>query len=245
MIQKPVRLVLGMVLALTTLLAGERASATPSALAPPPTPVDVETLTAAKARRLTAPQVRSLVDEPSFVRGATSVGGLTAAEARRIYWHAPELILSIPTSITTQTTTTATPTGSTAAPPRVLGCTVRTRRRVRNHVGFVIFSFTFHKHWFYNGSRVLNPSHRHSWNVTGWGEMFGWHFNGIIDEQQRWIPFSRRLPRYGHHSERTAQFATAETPVGAVTRNVRRYVTTFANGDWATPSDVGSPGCGD
>lgn len=240
MIRNPVRLVLGTVLALTTLLAGERTSASPSEVlsqgqgvevsdAPPP--VDIEPLTPAEARRLSDEQLRSFTNEAAFVRAAVSVSGLTAAQARRVYRQSPELMLSIPTSVSdTPTVTTSAATGGTAA---VRACRVRSTRKVRNNLGFVMFSFTLEKTWTYNGRDVLDAGHRHSWNITGWG--VAWHFNGIVDRQSWWHRWNGR-PHGGHAHERTAQFSTHDTPFGAVRYNVRRLISGHGDGSWSTLS---------
>jgi hypothetical protein len=197
----------------------------------------------------TAPISPLTDEEEAFVEGATALTDLTAAEAIDIFRHHPELADAIPVAVTDVTYRFAPSparhesVSSSRLPVPLQWCRVWTRRKIRNRLGMVLFSFKMTQDWNYNYTRVWPRTPLTSYDVTDWGHWLGgWYYDGIVEAGGRYRGLAGVSPFAIHRSWRTGQFRTADV-AGGITVNVPLFIEKLYNGDWVSTTKFGLPGC--
>jgi hypothetical protein len=183
-----------------------------------------------------------LQDLINHVSGLTD---LTATQITDIYYNHPTLIPQLPYSVVdedwvTVSTATATELSTQSTTYTTRYCTVTTRKKVRNNIGLVMYSFKMWQKWGYNGFRVFPHTPAVDYDITGNG--WAWSWDGVSLADGWYHSWSGSSSAYAaHKSRRYGRFVTHGP--WPIYHTIKLFIDKAYHGDWATQNTVGLTGC--
>jgi hypothetical protein len=234
-------------LALTAVLPALPAGEHAQAVAAPPRSAEVAPNTSHESPA--APPVVEIryrsKRERRFVRHVVRhTYGVTPLEARWAWRHSQYWRNRLPYSWSDSSwATKSSPAVVGTADSSVSYCTVTTIRRVKSRWGFTMMSLKMVQTWGYDQWRVYPQTARLYSDVVGIYDKV-YRFDGVTLSNDFYIPVSGKSIYAVHQSDRLGRFVAADF-FGGFGGGVAVKIEKWYNGDWATYTDVGWPGCQD